>query len=353
VILATDHRWETLLSAMPLAGADAEVILHRRRGAATATLRSPDAPPRTFRHDDGGVRELQPACDESLPGADLVRDAGLLAPLVGEIASSRVVAWRPGRRLVLRVRCRDGVVHWLKLLDRKSFDRATNTFHAIGRSPDPMRLSLPSHLLPEICGYLTNSASGEALHDLLAARSRVPVATLASSLLALATTEVHGALPTIDFSSARAAALAALGHGVQLCPSLADLEPLLARITPPPGPQHPGFVHGDLHDKQLFLAETSTSLIDLEGAAVGDPRFDLVNLAEHVRLRDLQRGRRDSGLGGELLTRCGLDPDAGPTRAFRAVVRARLCGVYALRPRWHNLVDVLHTETLALLRDLP
>jgi hypothetical protein len=35
---------------------------------------------------------------------------------------------------------------------------------------------------------------------------------------------------------------------------------------------------------------------------------------------------------------------------FRAIVRARLRGVYALRPRWAALAARLHAEAEALLR---
>ena len=61
---------------------------------------------------------------------------------------------------------------------------------------------------------------------------------------------------------------------------------------------------------------------------------------------------RSPGRAEQLLARCGHADDDRGVRAFRALVRARLCGVYALRPRWHSLVDQLTEESRTLMERL-
>lgn len=346
--------YRALLAALPTLDAGVELILRPTANGATATLRRDDAPPRLFATTPAGVVERFPHEDGELSGAPLLGDADRLAaafaPLLGDLEDSRLVAWRPGRRAVVRLATTRGVF-WLKLLDAKSWRRAARAFAAVGAPLAPLRLATPLALRPELCGYVAASAPGVPLRNLLAT-GEVAMTTLARSVMALAYTQVAGELPVLDFQKARAATLGSLQNALSLRPDLGDLAQRLAALVAVPAPAPVGFVHGDLHDKQIFVDADGATVIDLEGMGVGDPRFDVVNLAEHLRLRERQRGEPDSGRADELLSRCGLCPDDAVTLAFRAVVRARLCGVYALRPRWTRLVDVLHTEVQDLLERL-
>ena len=352
---ATEPSFERLVRELPRE-AGTEIILRRSGERATATLRHDGRPPRVFVDTATGPCELLPSTDTDLPG-HLVLAApaalrSLLEPHTGAIAGSQVVAWRPGRRAVVQVQLASGATAWLKLLDRKTWKRAQRAFAAVGDALEPMHLCLPQQLLPEVCGYLAAPARGRSLRTLLAAGEAPPMTLLSRGLLALGYTRVRGELPVVDFLGVRTATLDMLAKGGVQRPDLHELSAAVASMKAPEATTGPGFVHGDLHDKQLFVGEDTTSLIDLEGIATGDSRFDLANLAEHVRLRDLQQHGRDLGLADLLLARCGLHPDAAATRAFRAVVRARLCGVYALRPRWTTLVAQLRSETLQLLANL-
>lgn len=335
----------------------AELILRHDPAGPTATLRRDGAPPRTFVATDAGPEELLPHTDAGLPGRSLLADptalATVLGAAVGPVAHGRIVAWRPARRAVVRVTLQSGATVWLKLLDRKAWRRAESAFRAVAEAMPPMSLCLPTTLLPDACAYLAAPAAGQSLRCLLAAGRTPPMTVLSRSLMALGYTRLRGELPTLDFAAARRAALDMLQKGAQVRPDLLDVAAQLAGLPAPTAPATPAFVHGDLHDKQLFLTDDGASLIDLEGIACGDARFDLANLAEHVRLRDLQQSHSDQGLADALLARCGQEPAHAATRAFRAVVRARLCGVYALRPRWRELVTHLRQETLDLLRRLP
>lgn len=358
VLIPTHHaRQRALLAALPTIDADTELILRPDGDCMLATLRRNDAPPRVFAHVQERVVELLPGDDAGLVGAPLLApDQELLhrtlLPHIGPIADARLVSWRPHRRAVVRIAGSDGRIHWLKLLDPKGYRRATHAFTVLGRPVAPMRLASPTHFLTEHAAYLAPAAPGQSLRTLLAEGRAVPLTTIAQGLLALAYTEVRGELPVLDFAHARTAAVNLLRKAAEMRPELLELGAALDRLPTPPAPRHPSFVHGDLHDKQLFVDEHGTTLIDLEGMAIGDPRFDLVNLAEHVRLRDVQQTGSDSGFGDVVLARWGLLPEATNTLLFRIVVRARLCGVYALRPRWRPLVDRLLHETRSTMANL-
>lgn len=352
-----------LCAALPPLPADAELILRPGEPSPTATVRAPGAAPRVFAFaatsaDDGdaSVCEQLPGDDRGLAGAGLLAsDAALAArlqPLVGAIASAQLVAWRPGRRAVVRVVAADGTRHWLKLLDRKNWRRARSAFAAVGAALPPLLLQLPTALLDDVHGYLAADAAGTPLRTLLAGDHELPWTTIARSVLALAYTPVVGELPTFDFERARAASLGALQQGGEATPELSALAAAVQHLPAPAPPPALGLVHGDLHDKQLFVAGDRAAAIDLEGMARGDARFDVANLVEHVRLRDLQQHGDDRGRAEQLLARCGHAADDRGVRAFRALVRARLCGVYALRPRWHALVDRLTEESRLLMERL-
>lgn len=348
-----ETRFDALLRALPTLGPGVELILRPTDTGATATLRTDGAPPRVFRAEGDEVAETFATADQGLPGAALLADPSqlqqALAACIGSIAAAQLVAWRPARRAVARVIASDGSVHWLKLLDRKSWRRAAAAFAAVGAPLHPTQLALPELLLPDACAYLVPNVPGSSLRTLAASDAWPTMTTLVRGLMSLGYTDLRAELPRHDFERARTTAINSLEQGAALRPELADLPAAIAGMAAPAAPTHLGFVHGDLHDKQLFVDGERMTVIDLEGMAFGDIRFDLANLAEHVRLRELQRSGQDSGRADHLLTRCGHGPDDVSMRAFRTVVRARLCGVYALRPRWQPLVASLLAEVRELV----
>lgn len=341
-----------LLAELPTLVPGTELIVRPDDAGPTATLRQDSAPPRVFAWRGEDVVELQPQDDGDLAGAHLLADPtalqALLEPHVGAIADTRLVAWRPGRRAVVRVATSAGAVHWLKLLDRKGHRRARAAFDAIGTTLSPMQLALPTRVFADVHAHLAPDAPGTPLRTLLANGADVPWTLVTRGLLALGYTDVRGALPLLDFDRARNATLDMLRKAACVRPDLEALAERLLRLPSLPTAQV-GLVHGDLHDKQLFVSDDGVCLIDLEGTSVGDTRFDLANLAEHLRLRELQQDGRERGFADQLLARCGLPATEPAAWLFRIVVRARLCGVYALRPRWHALVDRLLRETHDLM----
>ena len=99
-----------------------------------------------------------------------------------------------------------------------------------------------------------------------------------------------------------------LQKGAVMVPELAARAERLAKVAVPTKVRQ-GFVHGDFHDRQLFLTKDRANLIDLETVGRGDANFDLVNMAEQVRLRALQQNGADDGTGTALLDRFGIDED--------------------------------------------
>jgi aminoglycoside phosphotransferase (APT) family kinase protein len=181
----------------------------------------------------------------------------------------------------------------------------------------------------------------------LVARGIAPWARVVEAVRELGRIDAQGTGIEHDFAGARDAAVRMLDKGLVLEASLEALRAAVAAVTCGPA-EELGTVHGDLHDKQVFFGPDAAMLIDLESMGHGDPRFDQANLAEHLRLRSLQQSGADDGVGAHVLDQLGFAP--GPDRnAHLAVVRARLCGVYALRPRWKSLVHRLRDETLSLI----
>jgi hypothetical protein len=331
----------------------AELILRGAGADTTATLRVPDVAPRVFGVVDGALVAHLPEDDVGLPGHRLLAGEAVaetcLSGRLGEPTSLRLVAWRPARRAVVRVGLADGTVVWLKLFDRKGHRRAAAVFAALRAADLGASVCLPTVELPDLAAFAFATAPGIALRDCASSGDPRLLAVVGAALATFGAASAVDGLPTADFESCRRASLDMLGKATAVCAELEPLVPALAAFVPPPPPDRPGLVHGDLHDKQIFVHGDSVALIDLDGAAHGDVRFDHANLAEHLRLRELQQGGGDSGRAERMLTALGTAIDAPGLREFRAVVRARLCAVYALRPRWRALVERLRTETLELL----
>ena len=100
-------------------------------------------------------------------------------------------------------------------------------------------------------------------------------------------------------------------------------------------------IHGDLHDKQLFLLrDGGVAMIDLDTLGPGDPAIDFANLAVHIEMRALQ-GRLPPARAGELARE--LVRVCGPLDLLRRATWLRLACVYAFRPG-HRALPALIVE---------
>ena len=341
-----------LMAALPKPGIDEELILRPDGDEPLAMWRKSGEPPRAFVLDGDAAKELLPEDDPSLPAAKRFgkksRMIRALEPSLGAVEEPRLVAWRPAKRAVVRVR-RGEEALFVKFLDKKTYRRAAKVFAALPEPVLPMRFARATTLIDDECAYVATAAPGVCLRDILARGETPPWDLLDRSIRALAATPTHDEMPTIDFTTARDAGVRMLQKASVLLPELADRAQRLESVAAP-STTRSGFVHGDFHDRQIFFTKDSASLIDLETVGRGDPTFDLVNMAEQLRLRSLQQAGADDATGTALLDRHGVDADV---RARWGVsVRARLCGVYALRPKWDALMRRLLAEVDGMLANL-
>ncbi len=130
------------------------------------------------------------------------------------------------------------------------------------------------------------------------------------------------------------------------------------RITT--GPLRPA--HLDFYDKQILIRGDRITLLDLDTAGLAEPELDLGNFVAHLRLRALQGLAR----GWEIPAAAFIDgyasaasrhapagsaicrPVADRLRFYRASAQLRLACVYAFRPCWRGLPDVLAEDVLTI-----
>ncbi len=341
-----------LLAALPKPGVDEELILRPDGDEPLAMWRQTGQPPRAFVLDGDAAKELLPEADPALPAAKRFgkksRMIRALVAHVGAVEEPVLIAWRPGKRAVVRVRGSEGFL-FVKFLDKKTYRRAAKVFANLPEPVAPMRFARATALIDDDCAYVASAAPGVSLRELLARGESPPWDLLDRSIRALAATPVHDDMPTIDFGTARDAGVRMLQKASVLLPELAARAQRLQGIAAPSATRS-GFVHGDFHDRQIFFTQDSSCLIDLETVGSGDPTFDLVNMAEQLRLRSLQQAGTDDARGSALLDRHGIGVDA--RLRWGVVVRARLCGVYALRPKWEELMRRLLAEVDSMLAQL-
>lgn len=127
-----------------------------------------------------------------------------------------------------------------------------------------------------------------------------------------------------------------------------------AAVLGAPDPARLVVVHGDCHDKNLFVDGRRRGLIDLDGARLGVPEDDVANLAVHVALRSLQAGEPI----GRALGRQEVVVDAYRRRAHldgermavtEAAVWFRLACLYRFRAASRPLVPTMLTLSDAAL----
>lgn len=127
-----------------------------------------------------------------------------------------------------------------------------------------------------------------------------------------------------------------------------------AAATGAPDPTRLVVVHGDCHDKNLFVDGRRRGLIDLDGARLGAREDDVANLAVHVALRSLQAGEPM----GRALARRDVVVDAYRRHApldreamavTEAAVWFRLACLYRFRSAGRPLVPTMLTLADAAL----
>jgi aminoglycoside phosphotransferase (APT) family kinase protein len=133
-----------------------------------------------------------------------------------------------------------------------------------------------------------------------------------------------------------------------LAPVATHIDADVAAVTSQRAGTDPVIVHGDCHDKNLFLDPVGSGFIDLDGARLGLREEDVANLAIHVALRALQADelveialeRRDVVIDAY----ARLAPlDRGVLAVLERAVWFRLACLYRFRSSGRQLVPTLRS----------
>lgn len=332
---AGDSAWERALSALaqlspPVARLEVERVAVASDGALTLQGCS-DGRARWWRYASERLDELDPARESALSAAATLLRSGCA-----------LLAWRPGRRMVLR---QDEPRRALKLVRPGELERLADTQTVLERGARrgqrSFRLARVEHLDLERAYVAFEWLHGVEL-DL--ERDRERFAGIGACLAALQDTPdanawpAHGAtheLAVLERWRARwTLARGAPPEGFD------DARARLAERRPESAPRGV-LVHRDLHDGQLLLSDDSIALLDFDLAACGDPELDLGNLEAHLELLSMQ-GRRAASPGNARRARAelrrgfaegGAELDASRLAWYRAATFLRLALVHGLRPR--------------------
>lgn len=315
------------------------------RGPTVALVRPPGEAPRAFDLDpSGGLRSVTPATDRKLAPPDWDR----LGCDADAAQRAQLIAYRPGRRAVYKVGGDAGSkLQFVKLFARRAFDSTTATLAALALRPVES-LVWPSTIDQESRALVLPNAGSSSLYA-LSADAPFPMEALAGLLHGWRGhgTELSG---SVDLETYRADALRMVARAARVTPCLRELYEAVER-TRCEASMAVDLVHGDLHDKQIFVDGSSLRVIDYENARRGDGRIDVFNLAEHLRLRSLQRGDSCSEeQRSALLDAAETRSDDSFAQKATGVIRARLAAVYALRPVWSELSERLGAEAMECLR---
>ncbi len=296
--------------------------------------------PRWFGHDDRGLVEQLPQHDTGIPLASRLK------------ATDRLLAYRPGRRIVIARESR-GERTIVKGYRRRRSEKAAR-LHRIAAS------TVASHELriPQL--YFHGAQLDALVFENLVGRPLRPVEASVDAFFAVGSSlrgfqAAASAAPLNDFSVEDELAVlrrwserAELVLGdlpndwIATCFRVRDLGQRL------PEPRI-GLCHRDLHDGQFLEMEHGIALLDFDLLCRADTALDPANLLAHFTLRALQRadGATDSSAhqAGEALLDglCETDDASfgARLRFYQATSFLRLALVYAVRPRWRHLSDTL------------
>lgn len=226
-----------------------------------------------------------PEQDRALPG------------LARALSRGKLVAYRPGRRAVVRCRT-DDEVRFIKLMRPGRLTRVLShhlAANAVGTATKPPFPVFPMLLeVDPASGALTFSElQGASLHCVLSNSSTATDARIEAVAQSIAALH-RAAIPSENFLAS------SVGRSL---PEWVDLvrvhdagfakqcQGALRAVGELPRPSmRPGLVHGDLHDRNIFLCERGVALLDLDDFGIGDPLEEIGNLMAHFVLRALQAG---------------------------------------------------------------
>ncbi|MFN3219246.1 MAG: phosphotransferase [Acidimicrobiales bacterium] len=219
---------------------------------------------------------------------DPVRDRRLPA-LARIVPWGELVSYRVGRRAVVAMS--EGFV---KVVRPSRMARLVAVHQSLVDAAGGA-LDLPVPTVVDAQGAVRLSlVGGCSLHRLLRHGAREAALVAAAETLVvlhgLRAPEILEADPGDSASRWTAIVARAEPAGATALTERAEAIDAAASALGPPAPARLVVVHGDCHDKNLFVDGRRRGLIDLDGARLGAREDDVANLAVHVALRSLQAG---------------------------------------------------------------
>jgi len=240
--------------------------------------------------------------DPFLPGLASALDASAVAPVLGEpAASTRLVAYRPGRRAVVAVTGVSGRQAYLKLVRPSDVEEVHRTHKLLsGCLPVPTSLGFD----PDLGILALQRLPGITLRETLLRNRPPPSPATAFALLA--------ALPTPNAARVTASALDNLPRLgallARLLPSRrGQIRALIDQLGPDQAPADIP-VHGDFYEAQLLVHKSSIcGLLDVDTFGWGRPADDAATMLGHLDVLD-KPGARAWARGLLRLADATLDP---------------------------------------------
>lgn len=257
----------------------------------------------------------EPRTDPKLPGLAAALDRG------------RLISYRVGRRAVIATEST-----YIKVVRPSRLD-AVLTAHQLVDATHSVRA--PTVIDAAAIGSIElTPMHGQSLHELIRHRAlqAETIQHLAQSLASM-----HGdidpgplAQRTPDSPQQWIDTVARVDRS-----AARDLTMLATRL-PSIGPGTRSVIHGDLHDKNIYVSTNGAGFIDLDGLSQGAAESDLANLTVHLKLRALQTEQSTdhaSALGSLFYTEyAGIRPiDQELAHAFEQHTWFRLASLYLLR----------------------
>lgn len=301
---------------------------------------------RWLRREGRRLVEIEPAVDARLP-------LSAALGVAGEAEAPELLAYRPGRRLVIRRRTPEGT--FVDKGYRRRRWRAAAMRHRIAWTAATTATDFET---PRVVACEPASASlrleyleGRSIS--LADSETDGFFAVGVALRSFQEKDTSGELPLFGPSeelevvkrwAARSRALTGW-EPEGWSQSLGELVSALGRLPD----LRPGLAHRDLHDGQLMETEAGVGWLDFDLLCRADNCLDPANLLAHLTLRCLQARR---GATEAAALACGLALLEGLARSreigfwrrlrfYQTTAFYRLAFVYSLRPCWRELSPAL------------
>lgn len=300
-----------------------------------------EGPEQRWYHCGAELQQVSPIDDERIP---------LCSTLPLDDPKLHLLAWRPGRRIALRLDGQAGfeVLKGLRAKKLRATHRAYDLVHrALTRDDD---FIVPrAQMVPEWNALRMNGLELRSIR--IATESAKTFRKVGLALACFQQRIPTSGLPQRGFKEE----LAVLGdlverhiRGLGCLPAGWDVQRCRLHEERFHDQHRPVASHRDLHDGQLLTDGRRVALLDFDLLACASPLLDLGNLCAHFQLRALQgfstSDQAAAHCEAALLEGYQLKHTAeiqAEFLAYKASTFLRLALVYSMRPKWQALAPAL------------